>query len=178
MWKFSWNSQFSRKPVYNTFVIMNMNPRQKHLVEKTAHIFHLIGQTGRLEILLAIGGGEACVCHLEAWLGYRQASISQQLMLLRDAGLVNSRRVGKHIFYSLKDPSLVQTILQTASLEGAEPGDLVHFMAPAPLPGCVCPICNPEAAGQTAEIEAAPLNPAWRSKAHPYPYETTSDTHR
>jgi DNA-binding transcriptional ArsR family regulator len=156
-----------------------MLTRQTHLAEKTAHLFHLIGQTSRLEILLSIGSGEACVCHLEAWLGYRQASISQQLMLLRDAGLVTSRRVGKHIFYALSDPALVGIIIQLAGLDGSHPeADLARLEATAPLPGCVCPVCNPEQANLNLESEPVPAYRVWRSKVHPKPYETTSKPDR
>lgn len=45
----------------------------------------------RLEILDILRRGEECVCHTEAALGRRQSYISQQLMALRDAGLVGSR---------------------------------------------------------------------------------------
>lgn len=55
-----------------------------------ADLFRLLGQPVRLRILLAIGTGEACVCHLEAHLGLRQALISQYLMVLRDAGLATA----------------------------------------------------------------------------------------
>ena len=51
-------------------------------------IFQLLGQPNRLYILLTIARDEACVCHLEAVLGIRQATISQHLMVLRDAGVV------------------------------------------------------------------------------------------
>ena len=47
--------------------------------KKLASLFRTMGQAARLRIILAIGEGEACVCHLEAILGYRQAYISQQL---------------------------------------------------------------------------------------------------
>ena len=43
----------------------------------------------RLQILdMLRGGDEVCVCHMEAALRRRQAYISQQLMVLRDANLV------------------------------------------------------------------------------------------
>lgn len=156
-----------------------MNTRQKYLAKKTAHIFHLIGQTGRLEILLAIGRGEACVCHLEAWLGYRQASISQQLMLLRDAGLVTSRRLGKHIFYSLKDPALLGAIAQLAQVEGAEAVDLERFTAVAPLPECSCPLCSPAGDDRAGEDQIVVPSHAWKSRTHrPYTYETSSKPER
>jgi len=68
------------------------------LAEKAGQLLRLLGQAERLSILLAIGEGEACVCHLEAVFGLRQAHISQQLMVLRDAGLVTDRRDGWNIF--------------------------------------------------------------------------------
>ena len=52
----------------------------------------VISPAPRLEILLGIGAGEACVCHLEAMFGLRQATLSQHLMALREAGVVTDRR--------------------------------------------------------------------------------------
>lgn len=46
---------------------------------------------------MAIGSSEACVCHLEAMPGYRQAVISQHLKALREAGVLGTRRGGKYI---------------------------------------------------------------------------------
>lgn len=69
------------------FKIMNESKVPIHLLSQT---FSLLGQSSRLNILLAIGQENVCVCHLEAVLGQRQASISQQLMLLRTAGMVQS----------------------------------------------------------------------------------------
>jgi len=43
--------------------------------DKLSEYLQAISSQTRLEILQAIGGGEACVCHLEAALGYRQAYI-------------------------------------------------------------------------------------------------------
>ncbi len=71
--------------------------------------------TDRIQILLAIGDDEACVCHLEAVTGMRQAVISQHLMLLRKAGLVTPNRAGRNIYYRLKNPdSGVSMIKDTA----------------------------------------------------------------
>lgn len=53
-----------------------------------------ISHPARLAILDILRGGEQCVCHIEAALNLRQAYISQQLMTLKDAGLVESRRDG------------------------------------------------------------------------------------
>jgi DNA-binding transcriptional ArsR family regulator len=50
--------------------------------------FKALAHPVRLQILDMLRSGEVCVCHMEAVLGKRQAYISQQLMVLRDAGLV------------------------------------------------------------------------------------------
>jgi ArsR family transcriptional regulator len=85
-----------------------------------ADIFALIGQPARLQILLAIGEEQACVCQLEALLGLRQAYISQQLMLLRDAGLVETQRDGRHIFYRISDTRWLDMIKNAARILGME----------------------------------------------------------
>ena len=65
--------------------------------------FKALAHPVRLQILDMLRSGEACVCHMETALGKRQAYISQQLMVLRDAGLVDARRDGLQVFYRLTD---------------------------------------------------------------------------
>lgn len=123
---------------------------ETNLEERVANLFHLLGQPGRLMILLVIGEFEACVCHLEAVLGFRQAYISQQLMVLREAGLVETRREGRNIFYRLSDSRLLEVIRQTALLCGAQ--DLLRrFEKPVFVSHCPCPHCA-EAAGADPSI--------------------------
>ena len=75
-----------------------------------------ISAPARLEILLIIGSGESCVCYLEARLGYRQAYISQHLMALRQAGVLESRREGKYVFYRLAKPEIIPLIQMSAEI--------------------------------------------------------------
>lgn len=86
--------------------------------EKIAEPLQAIASTQRIAILLAIGNGEACVCHLEAALGWRQAYISQHLMALRKADVLQDRRRGRYVFYRLKDASLLDLIAASARLSG------------------------------------------------------------
>ncbi len=83
---------------------------------KVSDLLQAIGSEPRLEILFAIGSGEACVCHLEAALGYRQAYISQHLMGLREAGLLNTRRDGKYVYYRLEKPEIMEMVELVARL--------------------------------------------------------------
>jgi len=62
-----------------------------------------IGHEGRLMILCHLVSGEKSVTELEELLSARQAAVSQQLGRLRLEGLVQPRRDGKTIYYSLTD---------------------------------------------------------------------------
>lgn len=86
--------------------------------QKLADMFSLLSQPSRLQILQMIGKNEICVCHIKAALGLRQAYISQQLMGLRQAGYVTTRRQGRSIYYSLADPRLLDLIEEAAGILG------------------------------------------------------------
>ena len=69
-----------------------------------------LAHEGRLMILCHLVKGEKSVTELENLLSSRQAAVSQQLARLRLEGLVNSRRDGKTIYYSLGDKKAAQMI--------------------------------------------------------------------
>ena len=84
--------------------------------EKTAYLvklFKLFGDSTRMRILLALSGGEICVCALTELLQMDQSAVSHQLRVLRDGRLVTSRREGKTVYYSLAD-SHVETMISMA----------------------------------------------------------------
>jgi DNA-binding transcriptional ArsR family regulator len=95
--------------------------------------FKALAHPVRLQILDMLRSGEACVCHMETALNKRQAYISQQLMVLRDAGLVDTRRDGLQVFYCLADDT-------TAALLDALLGS-VEEERQTRLEGCPCPHC-------------------------------------
>ena len=110
-------------------------------LEDTAALFKLLSHPSRLAILQVLRDGEECVCHLEATLGLRQAYISQQLMLLRQAGLVSDRREGWNVFYRVTKPEVY--VLLDAALAVVQPVNamlpLVHRVKPTV---CSCPKCQ------------------------------------
>ena len=61
----------------------------------------------RLLLLCQLGQGEKSVGELEGLLDIRQPTLSQQLGVLRTEGVVNTRRDGKRIFYSVADPKVL-----------------------------------------------------------------------
>jgi DNA-binding transcriptional ArsR family regulator len=58
----------------------------------------------RLLLLCQLSQGEKNVGELEALVGIAQPTLSQQLSVLRDEGLVNTRREGKNIYYCINSP--------------------------------------------------------------------------
>lgn len=77
---------------------------------EAAAFLKTLAHKGRLMILCHLGTGEKSVGALEALLDMRQAAVSQMLARLRDEGLVQTRRDGKTIFYSLKNPNTEEII--------------------------------------------------------------------
>jgi len=109
--------------------------------EKLSRIFRAISTPARFRILTAIGEGEACVCHLEELLDLRQSYISQQLMELRDAGLLATRRDGRYIFYRLSEPQLLCLLKDIGKLFDIPILEKEMLLNTTPLPNCCCPDC-------------------------------------
>jgi ArsR family transcriptional regulator len=68
-----------------------------------AEVFKVFGDTTRIRILCALFEAEMCVCDIAFLLDMSQSSISHQLRLLKQSGLVKFRRDGKTVYYSLDD---------------------------------------------------------------------------
>jgi DNA-binding transcriptional ArsR family regulator len=120
--------------------------------ETLSGLFRVLGQPARVQILLVIGSGSACVCHLEAYLGMRQALISQHLMVLRESGLVDTRREGRNIYYHLTRPEILGLVRSAASLTRLDWGEFENGLS-RPLNPCPCPHCNPEKPGIVCSSE-------------------------
>ena len=116
--------------------------RVKELSEKAARLLRHFGQPERVSILLVIGKGEACVCHLEAALSLRQAYISQHLMALRDAEIVIARREGRNIFYRLKNPQALDLIQLAGGLAGVTSAEINSGIQSIDLLNRPCPHCT------------------------------------
>lgn len=115
--------------------------------EKISDLLASIGNPVRVQILLAIGNGEACVCHLESLLELRQAYISQQLMTLRKKKIITSRREGKYIYYRLVNPEVL-SVIQAAGETVGIPKDALDIQEHS---NCECPKCS-LSPNQTKEI--------------------------
>ena len=100
--------------------------------ESASQLFFLLAHPARLRILDLLRRGEACVCHLQAALGLPQPYVSQQLRLLREAGLISSRREGLFIYYRLANQQ-VEELLERV---------LGPVKETQPVRSCACPKCQ------------------------------------
>lgn len=78
-----------------------------------AEFFKALGHPARIRILNALRDGELSVGQLQEALGLEQSVVSQQLGVLRSKGLLESRRSGTSVFYSVADERVFR-LLDTA----------------------------------------------------------------
>jgi ArsR family transcriptional regulator len=103
----------------------------------------------RLAILDILRDGEQCVCHMEATLNLRQAYISQQLMILKDAGLVEARRDGLNLYYRVLKPEIFHVLDTLNIVTGMTTKRTQHKHANA---DCPCPKCNTKTGQEALQI--------------------------
>ena len=78
-------------------------------VSKVSRSLKALCDANRIRILEILAGGEHCVSDLVERLVIDQPKVSHHLAILRSAGIVRSRREGRHINYSLR-PTIHQRI--------------------------------------------------------------------
>jgi ArsR family transcriptional regulator len=112
------------------------------IAKQIAFPIEAIASPQRIAILLAIGQGEACVCHLETALGWRQAYISQHLMALRKADILEDRREGRYVYYRLKNASYLELITASAEVCGLTRAGVLELINTQTYASCECPHCS------------------------------------
>ena len=80
--------------------------------DKACSLLKTMANEDRLLLLCHLIDAERNVSDLEEVTGVRQPTLSQQLGVLREEGLVGTRREGKYIYYSLANPAVIR-IMQT-----------------------------------------------------------------
>jgi DNA-binding transcriptional ArsR family regulator len=118
---------------------MNRSGMEEDKPRQLVNLFKALTHPARLAILDALRSSEECVCHLEARLGYRQAYISQQLAVLREAGIVADERDGWNIYYRVVRPEVFTLIDIARLMVGIQPDS---SQRPARSADCPCPKCT------------------------------------
>jgi ArsR family transcriptional regulator len=110
------------------------SPTRTPDVRPASRLFKALGDDTRLRIVALLSHGELCVCHLEAALKLPQPSASRQLGVLKNAGIVESRRQGSWIYYRLaeqQDPQCrrqLRTLVKAYADEGALARDVERLL--------------------------------------------------
>ena len=89
-------------------------PRILAAAQKASGLLRVLANENRMLLMCQLSQGEKSVGELEALLGIHQPTLSQQLGILRDEGLVATRREGKYIFYGLASHEVIQ-VMKTLS---------------------------------------------------------------
>lgn len=121
-------------------------------------LFQALADRTRLRLLNLMAGRELCVCYFVEILGESQPKISRHLAYLRRAGLVNARREGKWMHYSLAEPADRESAAILEATLRALAGDRLMQRDRASLERACCAVRLPPA------LENAP-RPAIRSAA-------------
>ena len=79
-------------------------------LERLALVYKALGDPTRLKIVMALRGGEMCVCDLAALLNLSESATSHQIRRLKDLAVVKSRRDGQILYYSLDDHHVEELI--------------------------------------------------------------------
>jgi DNA-binding transcriptional ArsR family regulator len=80
------------------------------LYQLKAEFFKTLGHPARIRILELLCEGERSVSELQPDVGLESSHLSQQLGVLRRAGLVTFRRQGGSVFYALASPEIAEVL--------------------------------------------------------------------
>lgn len=84
--------------------------------EIKAELFKALSHPARVRALEVLSEGERSVSDLQPDVGIEPAHLSQQLGVLRRAGLVTTRKEGTTVYYSIKHPLLIELLAVAKAL--------------------------------------------------------------
>lgn len=109
--------------------LMSSDNPKRVVLEGLAEIAKSLAHTHRLEILEHLAQGERSVEAVAACVGLSIANASQHLRLMRGAGVLASRRDGKHVLYRLSDPTVLNALAalrKIAELHSAQVREVIE----------------------------------------------------
>jgi len=83
---------------------------EQPVIERAARVIRVLGHPLRLRLLEAMEAGERNVTELVAETGTTQATVSQQLAILRAEDVVGARRDGPRVFYRITEPKVASIL--------------------------------------------------------------------
>lgn len=80
-------------------------------IDTAARALKSIAHPLRLKILCVIGEAEACVQEIVDAVGTSQSNVSQHLAIMRDKGILASRKEANRVYYRVADPRTLQLVV-------------------------------------------------------------------
>ncbi|WP_461614515.1 ArsR/SmtB family transcription factor [Clostridium sp. Marseille-QA1073] len=79
-------------------------------MENQVKIFKALAHPIRLKIITKLVQGELCVCKLNEDVDFSQSNLSQHLRILKEANILNARKDGMWIYYSIKNNKILDIL--------------------------------------------------------------------
>jgi ArsR family transcriptional regulator, lead/cadmium/zinc/bismuth-responsive transcriptional repressor len=89
--------------------------------QRRAELFNVLADPNRLRLLSALANQELCVCDLAAGLKMGESAVSHQLRVLRSMRMVNYRKEGRNVYYSLADSQAIELYLSISAQLSSSP---------------------------------------------------------
>ena len=86
------------------------------LAEIKAELFRALAHPARIRALEILALGECSVGSLAEQVGLESSHLSQQLGVLRRAGLVTTRKDGSTVYYAIRDPQLIDLLASARTM--------------------------------------------------------------
>ena len=83
---------------------------QGKIAQLKADLFKALAHPTRIRILQLLSDGEHCVCDIFEQLNVEQANTSQHLSLMKKHGVLQSRKEGLRVIYSIKHPEILEIL--------------------------------------------------------------------
>ncbi len=103
-----------------------MTPKEKKQYEARAKILKALAHPTRLWIARQLSDGEHCVCEFVDAVDVDFSTVSKHLTVLKEAGIVESEKRGKQVYYRLKIPCVlkfmecIDAVIQAQILEQSD----------------------------------------------------------
>ncbi len=95
--------------------------RARETIRRTTRVFKALSHPTRLKILRLLSVRDMCVCEIMAILNTTQPTTSHHLNLLENMRLIEERREGKWVFYSVADSKPLQNMIEDTFRKGRLP---------------------------------------------------------
>jgi len=98
------------------------SPAARDLLRRHAEVFKALGNEQRAAIICALSDGEMAVSEIAQALGLEVPNVSQHLRVLRESGVLEDRRDGKYVYYSMANPKFLEAcrLIRDAMIEQSE----------------------------------------------------------